>query len=87
MSNKVITINGTEYILTHVAQPTVNGTKCNHYEVRTELAGKAAYHQHADIYVPLGRNVAEHLEWALDRADRRSFPEWSKARVWGAYAA
>lgn len=78
MSNKVITVRGKEYILTHVAQPRVNGGKCNQYEVRVEFEGEAAYYQFADIYVPMGRSVADHLAWWLDDADTRSFAEWSR---------
>lgn len=85
MSNKVITVSGKEYILTHVAQPRVNGRKCNQYEVRVELEGEAAYRQFADIYVPIGRSLVDHLAWWSDESDTRSFSDWSKPSI--GYAA
>ena len=62
MAVKTVTIDGTEYLLLHVAQPTVNGRKCNQYEVRTELEGQDAYQQYGDIYVPVGRSVEDHMQ-------------------------
>jgi len=86
MNNKLIKIDGREFILTHVATPTVNGGRCNQYEVREER--EDAYHQFGDIYVPAGRSVQEHMEWWLDTDDKRTFAEWSKARRFGdMYAA
>jgi hypothetical protein len=47
MSLKSVTMNGTEYLLLHVAQPRINGGKCNQYEVRTRDE-RGDYHQLAD---------------------------------------
>ena len=57
---KSVVIDGTEYILRHVGQPSVNGGRCNQYEVRTILES-GDYHQRRDIYVPLGRSADDHL--------------------------
>lgn len=86
MSNKVIKIGGREFILTHVATPTVNGGRCNQYEVREEREG--AYHQSGVVYVPTGRSVKEHMQWWLDTEDQRDFADWRKAHLFGdRYAA
>ncbi|MFC5039558.1 hypothetical protein [Tianweitania sediminis] len=42
MTNKVGKVQGEEYILTHVGQPTLNGCRCKQYEVRRELEGQNA---------------------------------------------
>jgi hypothetical protein len=68
MSLKSVTVNGTEYLLLHAGQPRVNGGKCNQYEVRTRDE-QGNYQQLADIYVPLGRGVEEHLQLRFDADD------------------
>lgn len=79
MAVKTVIIDGTEYLLTHVGQPTVNGRKCNQYEVRKELKGQDAYYQCSDIYVPAYRSVEDHMQGIFGKPDDDSddgYPAW-----------
>lgn len=77
MAVKTIIIDGTDYLLSHVAQPTVNGRKCNQYEVRKELEGQDAYHQCGDIYVPVGRRVEDYMQEVFGEPDFDDYDDYA----------
>lgn len=79
MAVKTVTIDGTEYLLTHVAQPTVNGRKRNQYEVRKVLEGQDAYHQFGDIYVPAGRRVEDYMQEIFGEPDFSDYDDYVAA--------